>query len=84
MHRVIGTCSECGGPVTVPQIWMGVHPPTPQCLSCHAIPENPFGPEIKMKKQSWSPCRELYGPARSWDDEPVVLENFFFQGSRSS
>lgn len=48
-----GTCSICGGPVTIPIIWNGVQPPTPCCQSCGAIPETPFGPKIKMKKPGW-------------------------------
>jgi hypothetical protein len=46
MTRIIGTCSLCGGPVTVPTVWMGVVSPTPTCSDCGAtaVP----GPVIPM------------------------------------
>ena len=47
-HRIIGSCSLCGGQVGVPTIWHGVHPPEPQCLKCHAIAKQP-GPVIEMQ-----------------------------------
>lgn len=48
--RTIGTCSLCGGAVTVPDPWMGVTPPTPQCSRCHAVPVESHGPVIPMHK----------------------------------
>lgn len=45
--RTIGTCSLCGGPVTVPSVWMGVVPPTPTCSSCGATAH---GPVIEMAR----------------------------------
>ncbi len=45
----IGTCSICGGPVKVPNLWMGVIPPTPTCANCGAI-EAENGPVIPMIK----------------------------------
>ena len=46
--NVIGTCSECGGPVVIPETWSGLLPPKPSCLCCHAQLNN-YGPEIKME-----------------------------------
>ena len=43
-----GTCGHCGGPVTTPSIWMGIHPPTPTCQQCGRVPLAPFGPVIPM------------------------------------
>lgn len=37
MFNTIGTCSLCGGQVTTPEVWGGIHPPTPSCRSCGAI-----------------------------------------------
>jgi hypothetical protein len=34
MDHVIGTCGNCGGCVSVPAIWGGIHPPTSRCQSC--------------------------------------------------
>lgn len=47
MDKTIGTCSECGGPVTVPTVWFATVPPTPQCRNCHATAAD-HGPTIKM------------------------------------
>lgn len=49
-HAVIGTCSLCGGPVTVPSVWMGLIPPTPTCSSCGATKKAAYGPVIHMEK----------------------------------
>lgn len=48
-HAVIGTCSLCGGPVTVPQVWHGVIPPTPTCADCGAVKADMHGPVIPMR-----------------------------------
>ncbi len=47
-YSIIGTCSICGGAVTVPTIWAGTVPPTPTCTSCGAIKKETFGPVIDM------------------------------------
>lgn len=47
--RTIGTCSLCGGAVTVPMVWMGVIPPTPTCSSCGAHRAS-HGPVIEMEQ----------------------------------
>lgn len=44
----LGTCSLCGGAVTVPAIWHGVIPPTPTCSSCGAV-KREHGPIIEMQ-----------------------------------
>lgn len=49
MTRTIGTCGRCGGPVIVPQLWMGVFPPTPQCAHCGAEPHACHGHVLPMK-----------------------------------
>lgn len=45
--RVIGTCSICGGAVTVPALWGGILPPQPTCASCGSVAAS-HGPVIKM------------------------------------
>lgn len=46
-HRIVGRCGNCGGRVAVPHVWMGVIPPVPQCLNCHATAK-PTGPVMEM------------------------------------
>lgn len=48
-YRTVGTCGNCGGAVCVPEIWMGIFPPTPTCSSCGAVPENAHGPKMAMR-----------------------------------
>lgn len=49
MNKItIGTCSNCGGPVSVPVIWHGVNPPVPECERCKAHPVRKHGPVIEM------------------------------------
>jgi hypothetical protein len=45
---VIGTCSVCGGPVSVPAVWHGIIPPTPTCERCGAVKADNYGPVIPM------------------------------------
>jgi len=47
--QTIGTCSKCGGPVQVPQMWGGSVPPMPTCARCGAIAERAYGPVIPMR-----------------------------------
>jgi hypothetical protein len=44
---VLGTCSNCGGRVTIPFHWMSVVPPVPTCESCGAT-ALPNGPVIRI------------------------------------
>lgn len=48
MPKIIGTCGNCGGPVTLPDTWMGIYPPSPSCDYCGSIPVNPYGKVIPM------------------------------------
>lgn len=47
--RIIGTCSICGGPVTVPHIFFSVAPPIPQCQRCGAYAQENYGKVIPMR-----------------------------------
>ncbi len=51
MNRVIGSCSLCGGSVSIPTMWWSVEPPVPTCDSCYARAQ-PQGPVIPMVKDS--------------------------------
>lgn len=48
--NIVGTCSLCGGPVKVPEMWMGIDPPIPQCSSCGASKKNKYGNVIEMER----------------------------------
>jgi len=48
MNRTIGTCSICGGNVTLPNVWGGVVLPTPTCERCGATAKPPELPAIPM------------------------------------
>ena len=48
---IVGTCGNCGGPVEIPEIWMGIYPPTPKCRSCGSIPQNAFGSRLPMQRK---------------------------------
>ena len=47
MNNTIGTCSNCGGPVTMPSMMVN---PVPSCEKCGATPKAPHGPVIPMGK----------------------------------
>lgn len=46
---VLGTCSLCGGPVSVPAVWHGIVPPKPRCEQCGAVKADEYGEVIKMR-----------------------------------
>lgn len=47
-ESTIGTCSICGGPVTVQTIVWSIFPPTPRCRNCGAYAATNNGPVIPM------------------------------------
>lgn len=49
MEVTIGTCSNCGGRVTVPQLWSATVPPIPTCQGCGARKRQPHGEVIDME-----------------------------------
>jgi hypothetical protein len=48
-QSIVGTCSCCGGPVTVPTVWGAVIPPIPTCSKCGATKKANHGPVIDME-----------------------------------
>ncbi len=66
MDQIIGTCGKCGGPVQIPMVWYGIIPPTPQCAFCHSIPENAFGPRLRMLPNSEKPITEVDLAKQEW------------------
>jgi len=55
---IIGTCSQCGGPVYLPDVWASVLPPTPTCMRCGAIAAK-HGPVIPMVLPQKSGLNEM-------------------------
>lgn len=52
MAFIIGTCSLCGGAVTLPACWMDLAvPPVPTCTTCGATKKQPHGLVIEMEKR---------------------------------
>lgn len=49
---VVGACSLCGGPVSVPTVWHGVIPPKPTCEKCGAVAVDANGPVIQMTRRT--------------------------------
>ena len=52
-NTTVGTCGNCGGPVTVPSVWYGIYPPKPQCQGCGATPKEAHGPVLPMNEKRW-------------------------------
>lgn len=70
MKNTIGTCSLCGGPVTVPTVYHSVVPPTPRCEGCGAVPVASHGPVIAMRKAPWPESSQFFEGYR----QPQTLE----------
>lgn len=72
----IGTCSNCNGPVQVPDLWGGTVPPVPTCAHCGATAKDPYGPTIPMEKRSCERCdaqgRCSSGTKYAWDGKGRV------------
>lgn len=76
-HRVVGTCSICGGQVTVPQVWMGTVPPVPTCNKCYATaapPELPVLPMIPHKPVEPIKIGTPVEPSRTNEPPPLIKE----------
>lgn len=52
-ERIIGTCSLCGGPVVVPDVFYSVLPPIPRCRDCGARMKRSYGRVILMEPSPW-------------------------------
>lgn len=52
--QTIGTCSLCGGPVTLPLAWYSVTPPVATCSRCGAV-QAQHGPVIPMVRPDYVP-----------------------------
>lgn len=46
----LGSCSLCGGRVTVPKNWMATVPPVPTCERCGARKKAPHGSVVEMER----------------------------------
>lgn len=72
-ERVIGKCSLCGGPVTVPIVWHGINMPLPACKHCgathHAEDSLPTLP-MRQSGIAYQPVK----PNPAFDDPAVRRE----------
>ena len=64
--QTVGTCSICGGRVTVPTICHCIYPPVPSCEACGATAAEVHGPVIDMKPSdktttTWSDSTSDFG-----------------------
>lgn len=50
MSITIGTCGNCGGRVSVPEMWGATVPPVPTCEACGARQRQSHGPVIDMER----------------------------------
>lgn len=70
MNDTVGTCSLCGGRVSVPRNWMATTPPIPTCESCGATKKQPHGDVVEMNPLP----RKIHEPAkfthRNYDPVP--------------
>lgn len=72
MDQIIGTCSLCGGAVTLPM--MSTHP-VASCARCGAKPKTPYGPTVEMDPKTRRFEREKDCPSH---DTRCTLERCFF------
>lgn len=64
METIIGTCSRCGGPVSMPGFMVN---PVPYCKRCGAIARQPHGPIIPMvSSEQKAPVGTASLPADYW------------------
>jgi hypothetical protein len=69
--NTIGTCSKCGGPVQLPQMWGGQIPPIPRCAKCGATAKNPYGPVIETEGGE----DHKYGYSEFTAKKEITIEN---------
>ncbi len=62
MDKTIGTCSECGGAVVLPEFYHSVVPPKPTCANCGAVAAE-HGPVIQMAKRPHPSNMTYFYPA---------------------
>lgn len=54
--RPIGRCSECGGVVSVPAVYMSMNRPIPRCERCGAVVKE--GNDLPIMKTTPRPKKE--------------------------
>ncbi len=81
MKKIIGNCSHCGGPVSVPIHYMSVNPPIPECDSCGAQADNTAHlPTIPMKPRTFA-VEHVQRETRT--DDPLKLSMSRWPGGRT-
>lgn len=70
---VLGTCSICGGAVTIPKLWYGTIPPVPICSKCGATKKTEtYGPVIPMVPNSSNFIPTPFGPLTPYNDDGTI------------
>lgn len=72
-QRAIGTCGACGGAVCVASVWLGVEPPTPQCVGCGRFPVQSHGPVMAMQQapRTYVSDRATTSPVQQWSSSKI-------------
>lgn len=68
-EQTIGTCSICGGAVTLPLAWWSVTPPVASCSRCGAVAAQ-HGPVIPMVQPTHIPTPFDVTPIGIGEDPP--------------
>ena len=63
-YTVIGTCSQCGGPVCVPAAFGSIVPPTPTCIACGAKATQGHGPVIQTMLNHVTQLTKTFGGSK--------------------
>lgn len=71
--KIVGTCGNCGGNVTVPMVWHGIYPPKPSCDSCGASPKRDKAEILDMEPRparlpgkKWESLEDLTSHLNGW------------------
>lgn len=70
-NHVIGTCGNCGGPVSLPVAWYGTQRATPTCENCGAKAKVAHGPTLPMGQPANEHVAEILAAiARARGEQP--------------
>jgi len=77
--KVVGTCGNCGGPVTVPAVWHGTVPPVPTCRNCRAVAKQDHGPVMPMEPSPKATYRFKVEPRPRLSIAPLLAAGLGFR-----
>lgn len=67
-QTLVGTCSCCRGPVTVPTVYWSVVAPTPKCNRCGAVAQEDYGPMVPMRSLVVNPVIAWPSTTLAWNE----------------